>query len=537
MTQSNSNKGKWTRRAFMAVGGLLGTGLVVGVAGMAHVNRKIQEYSGRGLGEGASLNAWIRISPDNVITLAIPRAEMGQGVYTSLPMLVAEELEVEMDMIQVIHPQPESPYSNIFMVTQSEPNAFEGYSAFQKMFAYLTLVATGGSSSVSDAFTNLRLAGATAREMLRQAAATRWGTDLSRSEATQGYVTNLDTNEQLSYGELAVEAALIDLPELPELKARKDWKKLGKPAQRLDVPGKVTGEAQYGLDVRFDDLLYAAVRLPSVVGGSILSIENEAEINQMPGVEKAVLTEYGAAVIANNTWRAKNAALAIKLNEDNGGNESVSSEGIAASLEASLQTQADSFIEDEGDVEAVFQESGDRIVEGLYRLPYLAHAAMEPLNCTVQVMDEQVEVWVGHQATSLVADSVSEITGVGKANIMVHIPYLGGGFGRKGEPDFVRLATAVAMEMKGRPVMTVYSREDDMQHDFYRPAAASAFKAVVQPDGEITAWENRIASQPVGYLSMQRLAPGMPGSPGKRRGLGRGCRASALCDAQQESIL
>ncbi len=173
MTDRNSKKRTWTRRAFMAAGGVLGTGLVVGIGGLAYVNRKILQYSAAGLGEGSSLNAWIRIAPDNSITLAIPRAEMGQGVYTALPTMIAEELEIELDNIEIVHPQPESPYANVFMVSQQPPNFFEGYSMQQKMFAFMTVVATGGSTSISDGFYNMRYAGATAREMLRTAAANR----------------------------------------------------------------------------------------------------------------------------------------------------------------------------------------------------------------------------------------------------------------------------------------------------------------------------------------------------------------------------
>ena len=509
----SSKKGKWTRRAFMITGGLLGGGLVVGVAGMAHVNRKIQEYSGRGLGEGASLNAWIRIAPDNSITLAVPRAEMGQGVYTSLPMLAAEELEVDMDAIRVVHPQPERPYANVFMVSQAEPNVYEGYSVVQKMFAYMNIVVTGGSTSISDGFTNLRYAGATAREMLKQAAANRWGIEVDRCQAKQGYIVNLDTNERLSYGEMAEEAASIELTGLPSLKERKDWAILGKPVRRLDVPEKVNGQGLYGIDVREDNLLFAVVRFPSVVGGRILSIKNEEDVAQMAGVKKVVLTDFGAAVIADNTWRAKNASLLLQLEEDDAGNSGISSEQINDRLNGLLEPFEGTVVEEEGDVDAALQEKPGAVIESKYELPYLAHAAMEPLNCTVLVEDTAAQVWVGHQGPSIVLDAVNELTGINKNNITIHVPLLGGGFGRKAELDYVRIATAVAMTMPGIPIMSVFTRETDMQYDYYRPAAVSAFKAVVSTGGEITAWENNIASQPVGYQAMNRLNPGMPLSP------------------------
>ena len=512
MTQIKKKKKSWTRRAFMITGGVVGTGLVVGAAGMIHVNRKIQQYSGVGFGEGATLNAWVHIAPDNTITLAIPRAEMGQGVYTSLPMLVAEELEVSLDDIDVMHPQPESPYSNLFLVSQSAPNAFEGYSLMQKMMAYMTVIATGGSTSLPDAFENLRYAGATAREMLKQAAANRWNIDAARCTAEKGFVINLETEEKLAYGALAAEASEIELDELPSLKPRADWKILGKPAKRLDAPAKIKGEAVYGIDVRPEGMLYAAVKHPTVVGGSVLAIKNGEVVSQMPGVKRVLLTDYGAAVIADNTWRARKAVLALELEEDDGGNSEISTENLSQAMHDLLNSEG-AIIEEMGSVSDALDGRESEVLESTYSLPYLAHAAMEPLNCTVRIGFNEAEAWVGHQGSSAVQAAVSEVSGVDKSNIRIHTPYLGGGFGRKGESDFVRFATAVALQMQGIPVMTVFSREDDTLHDFYRPAALSKFKAIVQPDGEIAAWENNVVSQPVGYLTIKRLNPGVPMKP------------------------
>ena len=312
MTKENSKRKKWTRRAFIITGGLAGTGLVVGVAGMAHVNKAIKKYSGVGMGEGASMNAWITIASDNTVTLAIPRAEMGQGVYTSLPQLIAEELEIDMNSIKVIHPQPDRPYANTFMLTQKEPNAFKGYSLMEKVFAYIGIVGTGGSTSIPDGFNNMRYAGATAREMLKKAAANHWGVSVSSCKAENGYIIN-EKSERLSYGELAEAASKVKIKDLPELKKKEEWTKIRKPVQRLDIPEKVTGDAEFSLDVRLDNMLYAAMRHPATIGGKITAIKNQADIEGMKGVKKVVLTDFGAAVIADNTWRAKNAALALDL--------------------------------------------------------------------------------------------------------------------------------------------------------------------------------------------------------------------------------
>lgn len=513
MTKDKSKKKSWTRRAFLIAGGVAGTGLVVGVGGLMHVNKQIRKYSGKGLGEGTSLNAWIRIAPNNSVTLAIPRAEMGQGVYTSLPMLIAEELEVEMNNISVIHPQPESPYANTFMLTQKEPNYFKGYSLQEKLYAYLTIVGTGGSTSVADGFNNLRYAGATAREMLKQAAAKRWNTDVSNCVAKNGFIINQSNKEQFPYGELVEEAKAIKLAELPELKKKADWTKINKPVRRLDIPEKVSGTAQFGLDVRMENLLYAVVRHPSVTGGKITSIDNKSEVEGRPGVKKVALTEYGAAVIANNTWRARNAAMSLELGEDDAGNVDISSASIAQKLEEILEQPPLATHEEEGDVEAIFQTKEGDLIEARYDVPYLAHATMEPLNCVVLAEENSAQIWVGHQAASVARDTVSKVTGIDKANITVNITYLGGGFGRRAEPDFVKIAAAVSMEMKGTPVMTVFTREEDMRNDMYRPAVASKFKAKVKKDGTISAWDNMLALQSVSNSAVTRLMPSMAPAP------------------------
>jgi isoquinoline 1-oxidoreductase beta subunit len=513
MAKEKKNKRRLSRRAFLITGGVLGTGLIVGVGGLLHVNKRIRAYSGTGMGEGTSLNAWIRIAPDNSITLAIPRAEMGQGVYTSLPALIAEELEVDMASIRVVHPQPEAPYANTFVLSQEPPNFFDGYSVKEKLFSYLTLIITGGSTSIPDGFLNMRYAGATARELLKRAAAQRWGIAVAECTAKDNHVINTTTQERLPYGELAEAAADIDLKELPELKPKADWRLIGQPLPRLDIPEKVDGRARFGLDVRPEGLRFAALRHPSVIGGKITGISNRAEIEAKPGVEKVVLTEYGAAVIADNTWRAKNAALALDLEEEDAGNVDLSSATIAAELDRILDEPPLATPEAEGDVEAAFAESTGIVVEARYDVPYLAHAALEPLNCTVRVADDEAEVWVGHQASSAVLGAVARVTGLGKDRIRIHTTYLGGGFGRRGEADFVLKAAAVAQELPGVPVMTVFTREEDMRNDMYRPVVASRLRALVRPDGQLSAWDHKIATQSVLQQSMGRMIPSMNTDP------------------------
>lgn len=487
---------------------------MVGVGGLLYVNKKIKEYSGEGFGEGDSLNAWIRIAPDNTITVAVPRAEMGQGVYTAIPMLVAEELEVEMSSIKVVQPQPEGPYANTFLLTNQRPDIYKGLSMMEKIASFLPVVATGGSTTIRGLYDILRVSGASARESLLQAAAAKWGIDQSKCLAEKGHVVNLTNKEKLSYGELAAAASKIEIKQLPELKPLKDFKILGTPVARLDIPEKVTGDAQFGIDVRLEGMLFAAMRHCSYLGGAITSINNQAEVESMPGVKKTVLLPEGrgVAVVADNTWRAKNAALALDLEET--GDETISSEGISKMME---ETIADGIIAtpiDKGDVEAVFMKNKN-LVEAKYEVPYLAHACMEPINCTVLVQGDRAEAWAGLQSSSLTRDAINTATGISKSNIKTNITYLGGGFGRRSEIDMVLNAAHVAKEMEGTPIQLVYTREECMRHDMYRPAVASRFRAAISESGEIDAWENKMALQSVSHSAMMRIMPAMAEDPKK----------------------
>jgi len=512
--KERSTAAKWGRRAFIGVGGLAGVGLLVGIGGTVYVNKKIKKYTGVGMGEGDSLNAWIRIAPDNTVTVAVPRAEMGQGVYTSLPQMIAEELEVDMSTIKVIHPQPESPYANTFMLTQKEPNAFKGYSMMEKIYAALPVIATGGSTSIPDGYNNMRYAGATAREMLKTAAAEKWDVDITECRAESGHVINKTNNEKLSYGNLAEAAGEVNYDGLPELKKKADWKIIGKPVQRLDIPEKVTGSAEFGIDVRLKDMKYAVIKHPSTIGGKITGLKNQEDIEARDGIYKVVLTEFGAAVIGNNTWRAKNAALALRVEEDEA-NSNISSSKIDAELSEILDKAPLVTSENEGDVTSVLSDDINNVIQSTYEVPYLAHAAMEPLNCTVLVTDDSAEAWVGHQGSSIVQNMVNEVTGLTKSAIKVNTTYLGGGFGRRAEPDYIRKATAIAKELPGVPIQTVYTREEDMQNDMYRPAAKSRFKAVVDSNGDIAAWDNMMALQSVSNSAITRIMPSMAPPPEK----------------------
>jgi len=515
MADNNTKKrGKWTRRAFIGVGGLAGLGLVVGVGGNWYLSKNAYKYSGKGFGDGNSLNAWVRIAPDNTITIAVPRAEMGQGVYTSIPMMIAEELEVSMDNIKVYAPQPEPAYANALLLHPEPKEEYSSLTFMQKIAHFLPLVATGGSTAISDGYNYMRAAGATAREMLIEAAAAKWGVDKSKCYAENAHVINKDSKEKLTYGELANAASKVKLAKPPALKEKKDWKILGKPVARLDIPEKVVGKAEFGLDVRQKGMLYAVIRHATYHDGVITGINNQADIEAKRGVKKVLILPkgIGAVVVADNTWRAKNAALGLDLEET--GDNTLSSAKIDAHAEDVIANKIIASPLEKGDAAKVL-DGGEGVIEGKYDVPYLAHACMEPINCTVLVDGDKAQIWCGHQGSSIMMDGVNAAAGIAKENITVHTKYLGGGFGRRAEIDMVLNATHVAKEMNGTPVQLVYTREEAMRHEMYRPAVKSHFRAKLDASGGIEAWENKMALQSVGYSSLMRIKPDFAEPPAK----------------------
>ncbi len=493
----------------MIAGGVAGGALVVGIGGMSYLNRSIRKYTGMGMGEGESLNAFVRISPDNQVTLAVARAEMGQGVYTSLPQLIAEELEIDMDQIKVVHPQNEGPYANLWMAHE-QPRAEDGsMTMMQKIFSFIPNVLTGGSTSIRDGYHHQRMVGAMAREMLITAAAQRWDTNASDCYAEKGHIVNRSSGDKLTYGALAAAAAQVKPPKNPPLKARKDFKIVGKPVARLDIPTKVDGSATFGLDVRLPGMQYAVIRHPSYVGGSILSVKNEAQIKGMSGVSGLVKVNDAVAVVAETTWHARNAALALDVEEQE--NLEHGHKDALKDLKSAMAGEPTKVWEDEGDIEQTLA-GAPNVIEAEYHVPYLAHACMEPLNCTVLVDGDKAEVWTGNQSPTFIVNGVSDGAGVKKSNVKINVTYLGGGFGRRAETDYVYKAAKVAKEFPGTPIQLVYTREEDMKNDFYRPAVMNQMKAALS-DKEILGWKKKVGTQ--GALSglLGRNVPMMPMKP------------------------
>ncbi|GAB5527071.1 MAG: xanthine dehydrogenase family protein molybdopterin-binding subunit [Roseivirga sp.] len=506
MAKERTRKQKITRRAFIISGSIIGGGFALGLGGTLYSDYKKKKFTGRGFEEGEALNPFIFIKPDGTIQLAIARAEMGQGVLTALAMLTAEELEVSLDQIEVIHPQVESPYANINLATNYQrTSSSSGFHFMEKVAYVLPYIATGGSTSVRDAYDHYRLLGASAREMLTNAAAKKWGTTPAELRAENGFVLS-SSGERLSYGELAALAAQNKPTDNPTLKSRSESKLIGKPVQRIDLKEKVNGTATFGIDVRVPDMLFAAVKHSPVKGGEVLAINNEAEILALRGVKKAIYWPEGAAVIADNTWRAQQAANKLELKLDTKGNESLSTAQIREALTQRLSGKIDHVKDKKGSVDEAF-EKAPFLVEAQYEAPFLAHATMEPLNCTVLVKDGKAWVWVGHQAPFLLNMAVASEADVSQSDIEIDIKYLGGGFGRRAENDFVAEAARIAKSIEGTPVQMVWSREEDTQNDTYRPMVLSKFKASVAETGQVKAMENHLAMQSVLKSSIGRNFP------------------------------
>lgn len=480
------------RRGFLIAGGVIGGGLLVGIGGFNYyVNKRIHEYSGVGMGDGESLNAFVRIRTDNTIVLAIPRTEMGQGVYTALSQLILEELGADFSKVEIVHPQAESPYANFFIAGMESADFENGLTMMQKIFALIPNIITGGSTSVRDAYDYYRRMGAVAREMLIAAASKEWNVKPEDCYAEGGVVINKQTKQQKTFGELATNAVKEKVNEFPPLKNKSEFKLVGKSINRIDVPDKVTGKAIFGLDVRVPNMKFAVIRHPSYVGGKITTIKNRDKVEAMPGVVKVVTIDEGVAVIANDTWHAKNAAAELELEEEK--NKELGHLDAIPTLREAMKGEPGKVWEDAGKIEDVLTKAS-KVIKAEYVVPYLAHACMEPLNCTVLVTGDKAEAWTGNQSTTFVMNGVSEGAGVDKDKVKTNITYLGGGFGRRGETDFVLRAAKIAKQMPGVPVQLVYTREEDMKNDYYRPAAVAHLKAGFD-DKTILGWSKKIGTQ------------------------------------------
>jgi len=471
-----------SRRDFVTVLAAAGGGLLLGCR--ADGERRAASTAATASTAGGATpadfapNAFIRIGTDGGITLIMPQAEMGQGVYTSLPMLLAEELEVAPDQVRLEHAPPDDKrYANPFFGEQM----------------------TGASSSVRAFDEPLRRAGATARTLLVAAAAASWTVDPASCRAQKGVVTHTPTGRTLTYGALAAKAAALPVPDKVTLKDPKDFALIGTPAKRLDTPSKVNGTAQFGIDVRLPGMLIATVAASPVRGGKVAGID-EQKAKAVPGVRQIVRLDDIVAVVAAHMWAAKQGLAALAVRWEDGPNAKLSTADVVQGLAKASETAGVTARKD-GDPRSALTGAA-RKVEAVYESPFLAHVTMEPMSCTVHVRRDGCEVWTGSQVLARAQATAAEVTGLPLDKVVVHNHLLGGGFGRRLEVDYVTQAVRIAKQVDA-PVKVVWTREEDIQHDVYRPYYYDRIAAGLDPRGTPVAWTHRI----VGPAIIARYLP------------------------------
>lgn len=417
-------------------------------------------------------NAFLRIDRAGKVTFVMPVIEMGQGTYTSLPMLIAEELEVDVDKVAIEHSPPDDKvYVNPLIGAQL----------------------TGGSTAVRGTYVPLRQAGATARVMLVTAAARRWKVDASTCRAHNGSVVHGPTGRTLGYGSLADAAAKLPVPENVALKSPADFKLIGTPHRRLDTAGKVDGSARFGIDSRPLGMKFALVAASPVFGGKLVSVD-EAKARAVPGVTQVVRLDDAVAIVAIHTWAAKQGLAAAAPQWDDGPNAKLSSADIVAQL-AVASAKAGAIARYEGDADGAIARAAQK-VEAIYEQPFLAHAAMEPMNCTVHMTKTGCDLWLGTQIPGLTQAAVMKATGFAREQVRLHNHLLGGGFGRRLEYDGTIRAVQIARRVEG-PVQVIWTREEDIQHDMYRPYYYDRFSAGLDGQGNAVAWSHRITGSSI----------------------------------------
>jgi isoquinoline 1-oxidoreductase beta subunit len=454
-----------TRREFVHVAG----GAIGGLA--LSLDLPAQEAARLPSGPSAprSPSAFLQIGEDDRITIVTPAVEMGQGGHTSLPMMIMEELGGSCDRLHVVDAPAAAVYNN-------------------PMFG---LQATVGSFSVRGWYNELRRIGAAARIMLVQAAARSWKVSATQCTADNGLVFHSPSGRKCSFGSVARIAASMPIPQDPPLKTVAQYTVIGTSASRIDIPDKVDGSARFGIDVQLPDMLYAAVKTCPTFGGKLKSF-NDSACRSMPAYHSTVPIEDGVVVVARSYWQARKALERVRVDYDLGRLADLDSEGVSRRLRAGFDEQG-IVARNDGDVEAALSHAAKR-VEATYEVPYLAHACMEPMNCTARVTESGCEVWCGTQNPQAAQTAAAKTLGIPPAKVQVHVQYLGGGFGRRGEADFVAQAVAAAKMTGGKPVKLIWTREEDLQHDFYRPAAAIRFRGGLDASGKLVALECKVVS-------------------------------------------
>ena len=460
--QDGATPAQWTRRDFM--GSALSAGGLV-IAMNLPLPARAATRAGRA---PAELNAWLRIAPDDTITILVDRSEMGQGVYTALPTLIAEELEIDLARVAIVAAPVGDAYFNAANVGQ----------------------VTGTSNSVQDAWVKLRTAGAQARTLLIAAAAARWGVDPRECRARHGVISNA-AGDRLTYGAVAADAARLPLPTQVALKPASEFRLIGRGLPRTDTPAKVDGSAQFGIDVRLPGMLYGALAQSPVLGGWPDSVDS-AEAQKMPGVRLVLALDSGVLVVADHYWQALAARRALRVRWNPGPNAALDNAAIRAALRRTEAEDPGLVARADGDARAALQRAA-RTHSAIYEVPLLAHATMEPMNCTADVHVGGCDLYVGTQVQQLSQAAAAVAAGVPPDQVRVHTTFLGGGFGRRLDVDFIPAAVAGSHAL-GRPVQVIWTREDDMTHDTYRPPALERISAGFDAAGKLDAFQLHVVS-------------------------------------------
>ena len=464
---SGRSAGDLSRRGFLQASAAAGGGLLLGLQ-LPFAGSESQAASS----DTFEPNAFIRIGSDGQVVLTMPYVEMGQGTYTSIPMLIAEELEVGLNQVRVEHAPPnEKLYANPLLGVQ----------------------ATGNSNAMRGAWQPMRKAGATAKAMLVAAGAKRWNVDPGSCRAQSGMVIHQASGRSLGYGELAADAARMSVPENVTLKQPADFRLIGTPAKRLDVPAKVNGTALFGIDARPPGVKIATLTQSSAFGGRVKSV-NDAAAKAVKGVRQIVRLDDAVAVVADHMGAAKKGLAALKIEWDDGPHAKLTTSDVARELE-SATTRTGAVAQNIGDVSKAMAGAATKL-EATYQVPFLAHATMEPMNCTVHVRQDGCEIWVGTQALARAQAAAAKVLGLPPDKVVVHNHLLGGGFGRRLDVDGVVRAVEIAKRVDA-PVKVIWTREEDIQHDMYRPYWFDRISVGLDKAGKPIAWNNRFAGSSV----------------------------------------
>jgi isoquinoline 1-oxidoreductase beta subunit len=492
--------GKWTRRAFITSGVLAGGAVVIGVA--IRPGNRAGKVAALIAGEDETVfNVWVKISPDNTVTAIIPHAEMGQGVHTTLAMMLADEMDADWNKVSMVEAPAHSEYANYALA--------KGYAAgdidfpaflvdtidgfFLTATQVMSLQITGGSTSVPTTGQHaMRVAGAATKAVLLQAAADTWNVPLEELTAKSSHVIHQRSDRSAPYADFARQAAELSQPANPILKSPHEFTILGTDVQKFDVPAKVDGSALFGIDAQLPGMKYATVKASPVFGSLVKSID-ETSVQDIPGVRKVVNLDDAVVVIADGYWQARQALDQIEVVFEQSDNEAVEQSDIFEQFVRDMDVaiaEGDEIVDFEtGDVDAALADAA-RTVEAEYRVPYLSHAPMEPMNCTAWVHDDICELWTGTQNPLGFAAEVAGVLDMDLEDVVLHNHYLGGGFGRRAFPDYAIQAARIANEVH-YPVQLIWSREEDMRHDHYRQASISRFTAALDAAGKPTAWVNQ----------------------------------------------